>query len=112
VVFLRKISDLTSKEKSAQWHARYASEVHVLTKLEGVNFQPEDEVRGALESIFGVLSDEVHQAAARFESDGVFYLPRAGGAFSFTQILAMASIVASSGLVPKYPTAEEDRLHG
>jgi hypothetical protein len=111
VVFLREISNLPSKEKSVRWRARYAAEVPVLTTLEGVNYQPEEEVRRALESIFGVLSDEVHQAAARFETDGNFYLPRAGSAFSFAQILAMASIVASNGLVPKYPTAEEDRLY-
>ena len=112
VMFLREIASLPSKEKSAKWRERYAAKTSIVTSLDGVNAQPEEVVRCALGSIFGVLSDEVHQAAARFESDGQFVLPRAGSAFSFAQILAMASIVANNGLTPQYPTAEVERTFG
>jgi hypothetical protein len=107
VVFLREIANLSNKEKSARWRSRWAARVNVVTELEGIQ-QPEEDVRQALDSIFRVLSDEVHLAAARFESDGNFYLPRAGNVFTFSQILAMATIVAESGLAPKYPTAPQE----
>jgi hypothetical protein len=106
--FLRQVSlVVSSKEKMEMWRARYAAEVAVVTKLDGCGMQPEDCVREALTTIFSVLSDEVHQASARFESDGSFLLPRASTVFTIPQIFAMASIVKDAGLTPKYPDAKD-----
>lgn len=107
VVFMRKVMQVSSKERMVLWRERYSEQVKVITKLEGCGMQSEESVRAALATIFSVLSDEVHQASARFEGDGSFLLPRAGTVFTIPQIFAMASIVSGVGLTPVYPDVKD-----
>ena len=107
-VFMREISNLPSEEKMHRWRERYSEQVKVVTELgDNVSQHSEDSVRAALRDIFPALSDEVHQAAARFEDGANFRLPRGGAVYSFPQILAMATVVKDAGLTPVYPYVEK-----
>ena len=101
-LFLRSIRDMVGLEKKQAYFRRIADTIKVITDIDNLNHVDEMDVRKALRSIYGALSDSIHQAGARFTGNEQFVLPKAIPLITVPQVYAFASIVQEVGFVPVY----------
>lgn len=115
LMFLKVLNErsLSRSEKLTEIRIHYSEHVSMpnnIDNLPSVARVGENVIRNALSSIFGKLSDEIHQASARFDGDsGNFILPRATGSITVADSYAFAIIVKEAGLNPVYPNPQQEQ---
>jgi hypothetical protein len=100
-----------SKPNWESWQEKFANTVQVVSKLDHLHKADARNIRSALMTIYGKLSDEIHKASDCFEGDGKFLLPHPNGRLNVDDIYAIATIVKYVGLIPTYSmVGDADKL--
>lgn len=102
ILFLRSVKRIRSSERKSKLLERISNEITIVSDLPNCTAVDANKVKEAIVDIYGILSDEIHQAGARFGANDEFLLPKAEAPITIPQIYALASIVQALGFRPVY----------